>query len=79
MSPCRLLSDNLDRNRNKYQAKLRQLERQILQPMMKKQFGKSFVEVGGRFVNENEPVETGESIVETSSVCSSDTERSSDI
>ena len=79
MSPCRLLSDNLDRTRNKYQAKLRQLERQILQPMMKKQFGKSFVEGGGGFVNEKEPVETGESIVGTSSVCSSETERSSDI
>ena len=46
---------------------------------MKKQFGKSYVQVGAGFVDENEPAETGESIVGTSSVCSSETERSSDI
>ena len=69
----------MERTRKKYQAKLRQLERQILQPMMKKQFGKSFVEGEGGLVNDNDPLETGESIVGTSSVCSSETERSSDI
>ena len=47
--------------------------------MMKKQFGKSFVEGEGGLVNDNDPLETGESIVGTSSVCSSETERSSDI
>ena len=72
-SSCSLLSDNLERTRKKYQAKLTQLERQILQPMMKKQFGKSYVAVGGGFVNENEPIGNGES------ACSSETERSSDL
>lgn len=38
----RTLSESLERTRKKYQSKLRRLEQQILQSLMKKQFGKSF-------------------------------------
>ena len=37
------LNANLERTRKKYQSKLRQLEQQILGPMLKKQFGKSLI------------------------------------
>ena len=77
-SPRSLLNDNLERSRKKYQSKLRQLERQILQPMMKKQFGKSYIDAGDGFPAKNDALET-ESTAGTSSVGSSETERSSDI
>ena len=40
----RTLKESLDRTRNKHRQNLRKLERKILQPMMRSQFGRDFLD-----------------------------------
>jgi hypothetical protein len=70
----RSLNETLDRTRNKYKSKLKQLEQQILQPMMKRQFGKSFELDAGAAVNGTMDSQIGG----TSSVYSTETDQTSD-